>query len=122
MYTFSLFHSIIVFSINLNSPSYSVDYYLPTRLKGSFPAKAYLYVKEKGVFALDRKITMQDFLPAVVWEEEDGMCLQRRRYVGAIFGACATFYRLLHPIAAISRQTQIVVGFSRTICSAMTWY
>lgn len=56
MYTFSLFHSIIFFSINLNSPSYSVDYYLPTRLKRSFPAKAYLYVKEKGVFALDRKI------------------------------------------------------------------
>lgn len=56
MYTFSLFHSIIFFSINLNSPSCSVDYYLPTRLKGSFPAKAYLYVKEKGVFALDRKI------------------------------------------------------------------
>lgn len=57
-------------------------------------------------------------IPMVGWEEEDGTCLQRRKYLRTIFRAVVPLLKL-HPTAACNRQAQIKVGFPRSTCSAV---
>lgn len=90
--------SSIFFPINHNSPSYSADY-LQTRLKGSFAAKAYLYAMKKVCLPLTKEIYLMFDCRAVMWQEDDGMYLLRRKYVGAIYLGLLYPSIQLHPLS-----------------------
>lgn len=79
--------------------------------------ECYVTARTAGLARSQRRATSDR--PMVGWEEEDGMCLQRRKYLQTIFRAVVPLLKL-HPTAACNRQAQIMVGFPRSTCSAMT--
>jgi len=58
---------------------------------------------------------------AVIWEEDDGTCLQRRKYVGTISGASIPFYTAAPSISCQQTNTGHV-GFPGPACSAKNQY
>lgn len=89
----------------------------PDKAFSSRGCKCYMMVRSAGLACSQRR-TSSD-IPVVGWEEDHGMCLQRRKYVAAIFGAGVPLLQL-YPTAARNMQAQIMVGFPRSTCSAMT--
>lgn len=90
---------------------------MPSDKASSSRGWEYYMMERTAGLACSQRRTSSD-IPAVGWEEDDGMCLQRRKYVEAIFGAGVPLLQL-HPTAPHNRQTQVMVGFPRSTCSAM---